>query len=582
MQTLDWIVLFGTLFLIVAYGTWATRREHSLNSYLRGGNSLNWFTVGLSVMATQASAITFLSAPGLGFESGMRFVQFYLGLPIALVLVSIFFIPVYFKSGVYTAYEYLEKRFDIRVRLFTASLFLISRGLAAGLTIFAPAIILSTLLQWNLTATNIFVGVLVIVYTTSGGAKAVSITQKWQMSIILLGMFLAGAILFKQLSENMNFGDMLAVAGATGRMEVIDFSFDWNERYTFWSGISGGLFLMLSYFGTDQSQVQRYISASDIKQSRMGLMFNAVLKIPMQFLIVFIGVLVFLFYTYEKPPIFFNQDILNAVAKTEYQADLEELQTTYDAHWNEFSQTRDAFLAARKSGANTAPLKNQLSALNYREKEIRKDVATLLKTSNADHKVKDTNYVFLTFVMTYLPAGIVGLLLAVIFSAAMSSTAGELSALTSTSCVDYYQRLINPNASEKQLYYVSKGLTLFWGAMAILFAVYASLFDNLIEMVNVLGSLFYGTILGIFLVAFALKKIGGKAVLFGGIAGQLSVLFFHVVNTFAEEYNWGWADALQIEYLWYNVIGTVVVIGVSLLVHYFSELEKNKNLSHPQ
>jgi SSS family transporter len=559
MQLLDWLVLFGTLLLIVGYGTWATRRDRNIQSYLKGGNDMSWFTVGLSVMATQASAITFLSAPGLGYESGLRFVQFYFGLPIALIVVSAIFIPVYFKSGVYTAYEYLERRFDVRVRLLVAGLFLIQRGLAAGLTIFAPAIILSTILGWNLTFTNIFVGVLVIVYTVSGGSKAVSITQKWQMSVILLGMGLAGVLLYQKLAVHMPFSDMLSVAGATGRMQVLDFSFDLNERYTFWSGITGGFFLALSYFGTDQSQVQRYIAARNVTQSRMGLMFNAVLKIPMQFMILFVGVLVFVFYTYEKPPIFFNQTALEQLRSSDYQPQLKALEAQHTKLWA-FQQTiRDAYLEAQKSDnlSTTIQYQKQLVALDAADRELRAEVKSLLQQQDEKVTIKDTNYVFLSFVMNYLPKGVIGLLLAVIFSAAMSSTAGELSALSSTSGIDYYKRLVNPNVSEAQLFRISRMLTLLWGALAILFAVFADMFDNLIEMVNLLGSLFYGTILGVFVVALFLKKVrSGRAVFLAALLGQAAVTLLHFGKS------WFWVP--EVEYLWYNVVGCLVVIGSSL------------------
>lgn len=564
MSWIDWTVLLGTLLAIVGYGTWATRRDNNIQSYLRGGNSLNWFTVGLSVMATQASAITFLSAPGLGFETGLRFVQFYFGLPIALVLVAAFFIPVYYKSGVYTAYEYLEQRFDLKTRLLVSFLFLIQRGLAAGLTIFAPAIILSTILKLDLTLTNIGVGVLVIVYTVSGGSKAVSITQKWQMAVILLGMLLAGVLLYQKLTNHLDFSEMLSIAGATGRMEIVDFSLDFNERYTFWSGITGGLFLALSYFGTDQSQVQRYISAKNVAQSRMGLMFNALLKIPMQFAILFVGVLVFVFYTYEKPPVFFNQAALEQLQQSEYAPDLAVLEAEHTAAWQRQASVRDAFLAASKSENHQleVQLQQQLQVIDAADKDLRNKVKALLLQNDPNFKIKDTNYVFLSFVMQYLPVGVIGLLLAVIFSAAMSSTAGELSALASTSCIDYYQRIFKREATEKQLFVMSRWLTLFWGLLAILFAVYARLFDNLIEMVNLLGSLFYGTILGVFVVAIGLRFVrSGNAVFFAALIAQTSVLVLH----FGRVWDWPWMRSLRIEYLWYNVIGCILVLVFAVL-----------------
>ncbi|MDZ7846288.1 MAG: hypothetical protein U5L96_05760 [Owenweeksia sp.] len=340
MSVIDWIVLFGTLFTIVGFGVWKTRQQQSVNDYLRGGNSMNWFTIGLSVMATQASAITFLSAPGLGYEKGLRFVQFYFGLPLALIIISAVIIPIYYRLKVYTAYEYLENRFDLKTRLLAALLFLVQRGLAAGLTIFAPAIILSTILGWNLNFTNVFVGVLVIIYTVSGGTKAVSLTQKWQMGIILLGMGLAFGILVYKISQFTAMGPALELAGSVGRMEILDFDFDLNERYTVWSGLTGGLFLALSYFGTDQSQVQRYLTGRNVKESRLGLMFNAVIKIPMQLFILFTGVLVFIFYLYVKPPIFFNDTAIENIRGTEYREQLENLEGKYDVHYQDLQNKR--------------------------------------------------------------------------------------------------------------------------------------------------------------------------------------------------------------------------------------------------
>lgn len=561
MNTVDWIVLFGTLFAIVAYGTWRTRNSRDLNDFLRGGNEMKWFTIGLSVMATQASAITFLSAPGLGYESGLRFVQFYFGLPIALVIIAAFIIPIYYKLKVYTAYEYLESRFDLKTRLLAAFLFLVQRGLAAGLTIFAPAIILSTILGWNLQFTNLFVGILVIIYTVTGGSKAVSITQKLQMGIILLGMALAFGILIYRIGDFTNLSTAFKVAGSAGRMQVLDFDFNLNERYTVWSGLTGGLFLALSYFGTDQSQVQRYLTGKNIKESRLGLMFNAMLKVPMQLFILLTGVLVFIFYLYEKPPMFFNEVALDSLETEQYQEQLKDLERRYDINYEELQKSREQFELAIEDGGLRAEALSRDAFLKRLEtdQEIRQDVKDLLLEANPNFKVKDTNYVFLNFVMDYLPIGLVGLIIALIFSAAMSSTSSELNALATTTSIDFYNRLFKRQASDREQLVMSKMFTVFWGILAISFALVANLFDNLIEMVNVLGSLFYGTILGIFIVAFFIKSIR-KGVFWAALLAESVVLIIH----FAQVYKWPYLGELNVEYLWYNVIGCFLVILFSI------------------
>lgn len=563
MQTVDWIVLFGTLFAIVAYGTWRTRNSKDLNDYLRGGNEMKWLTIGLSVMATQASAITFLSAPGLGYESGLRFVQFYFGLPLALVIVAAFIIPIYYKSRVYTAYQYLEGRFDLRTRLLTAFLFLVQRGLAAGLTIFAPAIILSTLLGWNLQFTNLFVGILVIVYTVSGGAKAVSITQKMQMGVILLGMALAFVLLVLKIGEYTDLPTALEIAGTAGRMQILDFDFNLNERYTVWSGLTGGLFLALSYFGTDQSQVQRYLSGRNVRESRLGLMFNALLKIPMQLFILMVGVLVFVFYLYVKPPIFFNQVALDDLQSGPYQTEYLELEQRFEDNYQELQSSRQELEnALEDNNLQQEMLSREIFKRSLgKDQSIRQDLKSLMLQADPDFKVKDTNYVFLTFVMDFLPVGVVGLIIALIFSAAMSSTSSELNALATTTAVDFYYRLNGKKYSEKKQVFISRLFTVGWGIMAISFALVANLFDNLIEMVNVLGSLFYGTILGVFLVAFFLKKVGAKPVFWSAITAELVVLLIH----FANVYQWPGLEWLKVEYLWYNVIGCGLVVLLSWL-----------------
>lgn len=570
MSVVDWIVLFVTLFSIVAYGTWKTRQNQGLNDYLRGGNEMSWFTIGLSVMATQASAITFLSAPGLGYESGLRFVQFYFGLPLALIIISAFIIPIYYKLKVFTAYEYLEKRFDLKTRLLAAFLFLVQRGLAAGLTIFAPAIILSTILGWNLNFTNIFVGVLVIIYTVSGGTKAVSLTQKWQMGVILLGMGLAFGILIYKIAGFTSISNALDLAGSVGRMKILDFNGDLNERYTVWSGLTGGLFLALSYFGTDQSQVQRYLTGKNVKESRLGLMFNAVVKIPMQLFILFTGVLVFVFYLYVKPPVFFNKTAINNLKNTEYKEELEALESKHTANYIDLQEKRSLVekdLDNNESSAIIENSKSEFMAAVSEDKVIRNEVKDLLLKADPDFKVKDTNYVFLNFVMDYLPIGIIGLIIALIFSAAMSSTSGELNALATTTFVDFYHRLIKRDSTEKQQLFASKLFTVLWGVLAISFALMANLFDNLIEMVNLLGSLFYGTILGIFLVAFFIKSVKGGAIFWAAIVGEAFVLMLH----FGRVYDIPFFNQFEIEYLWYNVIGTAIVVIVALILSLFSK-----------
>ena len=564
MSTVDWIVLFGTLFAIVAYGVWRTRNSRNLNDYLRGGNEMKWFTVGVSVMATQASAITFLSAPGLGYESGLRFVQFYFGLPLALVIISAFIIPIYYRLKVYTAYEYLESRFDLKTRLLAAFLFLVQRGLAAGLTIFAPAIILSTILGWNLQLTNLFVGLLVIIYTVSGGSKAVSITQKLQMGIILLGMTLAFVLLIIKIQDFTDLSTAFEIAGSAGRMQILDFNFDLNERYTVWSGLTGGLFLALSYFGTDQSQVQRYLTGKNIRESRLGLMFNAILKIPMQLFILLTGVLVFIFYLYVKPPMFFNQVALEGLNETKYKVELTQLEERFDANYEELQQSRIAYeTAIRQENLRQKSLGREVFLKRLEEdKAIRSEVKDLLVKADPKFKVKDTNYVFLNFVMDFLPVGVIGLIIALIFSAAMSSTSSELNALATTTMVDFYNRLFQRESTEKQRLFMSKLFTVMWGFVAISFALVANLFDNLIEMVNVLGSLFYGTILGIFLVAFFIKKVKAAAIFPAALIGESVVLLIHFGNI----YQWPFFRDLKIEYLWYNLIGCGLVVGIALLL----------------
>lgn len=554
MSTLDWIVLFGTLLFIVFYGVYKTRHSNDIHGYLRGGNSLKWWVIGLSVMATQASAITFLSTPGQAYDDGMRFVQLYLGLPIAMIIVSITVIPVYYRLKVFTAYEYLESRFDLKTRSLTAFFFLVQRGLAAGLTIYAPAIILSTILGWHLNNTCILIGFLVVIYTVTGGSLAVSQTQKYQMAVMMGGMVVAGVMVVILLPDDISFGNAMNVAGNMNKFNVIDFTFNLNDRYNFWSGIIGGLFIQLAYFGFDQSQVARYLGGQSIAESRMGLLMNGLLKVPMQFLILFVGVMVFVYYQFSQPPVFFNEAAKEMIYESEYAQDLETLEDEYSKTFQQKqSEIREMLTAIETDDPNAlATQKEKIAALEEEGESIRSGVKDLISKADPEAETNDTDYVFITFVMNHLPKGVIGLLLAVIFSAAMSSTASELNALASTTAVDIYKRSIKPKANDRHYLRASKFFTIFWGVVAILFAMYASLFENLIEFINILGSLFYGTILGVFLVALYIKYIRSNAVFIAAILAEAIVIF--VFRT---------AD---ISFLWYNVIGCGSVVGIGFLL----------------
>lgn len=552
MSWIDWSVLIFTLLAIVLYGSWKTRKNKSLEGYFRGDNSEGWMTIGLSIMATQASAITFLSTPGQAYESGMGFVQFYFGLPLAMIIISVFFLPIYYRLKVYTAYEYLEQRFDVRVRAFTAFLFLISRGLAAGITIYAPAIILSTLLDWNLQLTCVMIGGLVIIYTVSGGSKAVSLTQKWQMGVIMGGMFLAFYYVLKSFPENVGFSEGIDIAGRLGKMNVIDLDMDPTNRYTLFSGLVGGLFLFLSYFGTDQSQVQRYLGGKTLKESRMGLMFNGILKIPMQFFILLIGIMVFVSFQFNKPPIIFNTSAVNI--ETQKNSDLIEIEKNY----NQTFESKKEALTEWSNGSEKDFEK--VTVLQVQQDSLRGAYKEKMSTLDGGYESKDNDYIFLTFVLNFLPAGLIGLLLAVIFSAAMSSTSSELSSLASTTTIDFYKKFWSKADDQKKDLRVSKWLTVVWGFLAISIALTAGLFENLIQLVNILGSLFYGTILGVFLVAFFFKKINANAVLIGAAIGQLTVLTLHYLTI---------KEVIELGYLLYNIIGSIIVILSGILVQFF-------------
>jgi Na+/proline symporter len=554
MSGIDWIVLITTLLVIVAYGIYKSRGTENIEGYLLGNQSFPWYSVTLSVMATQASAITFLSAPGLAFSSGMAFVQFYFGLPLAMIVLSITFVPIFHKLKVYTAYEFLENRFDLKTRALTAFLFLIQRGLSTGITIYAPSIILSTILDIDTTVTTLFIGGLVISYTVYGGTKAVSYTQLLQMAVIFSGILIAGILVVKMLPETVGFGKALQIAGKMGRTNAIDFSFDWNNQYTVWSGLIGGFFLQLSYFGTDQSQVGRYLTGSSVGQSRLGLLMNGLLKIPMQFLILLIGVLVFTFYQYHQPPIFFNSYELGKLEKSPYNKELEKIKTDYSNAFTEkkaeINRLEQAMDAKDEKAINTQ--RTILENADKKTKVIRQQAVDLMKKNDPDAETNDNNYVFLSFVTKYLPQGLIGLLIAIIFLASMGSTSSALNSLASTTVIDIYKRLVNPKASDEKYLSVSRWTTIIWGLFCILMALYASKMGNLIEAVNILGSLFYGTILGIFIVAFYLKKIGGAATFTAAIITEIIVFSCWMLDLMA--------------FLWLNVVGCVLVMLIAMIL----------------
>ncbi|GAB4160921.1 MAG: hypothetical protein Tsb0033_17570 [Winogradskyella sp.] len=599
-QTIDWIdwtVLISTLAIIVGYGTWKTRGRKNVQDYVRGGNTSKWWTIGLSVMATQASAITFLSTTGQAFSDGMGFVQFYFGLPIAMVIICLVFIPIYHRLKVYTAYEFLENRFDLKTRTLTAILFLIQRGLAAGITIFAPAIILSVVLGWNIVTLNIIIGVLVIIYTVSGGTKAVTVTQKQQMFVIFAGMVAALIIIINLIPRDVSFIDAIDIAGATGKMQVLDFSFDLENRYTVWTGLIGGTFLMLSYFGTDQSQVQRYLSGKSMKEMQMGLLFNGLLKVPMQFFILLVGVMVFVFYQFNPSPLNFIDKSTETVLTSEY------------ANEYRLLQNKQAELFGMKKRLSLAYAKNESPELRQRlfqvdsiektyrleskflikkaidteykanygklEKEVEslksnpnseefisksRELTALYKDSAKDTQTNDRDYMFIRFILNHLPTGLIGLLLAVILSAAMSSTASEINALATITSIDLYGRNLKENKGETHMVNMTKWFTLGWGIVAIIIACFADLAENLIQLVNIIGSIFYGNVLGIFLLAFFFKSIKGNAVFIGTLITQAIVII-------------GWAlDWMP--YLWLNLFGCILII---IMAHIIQPLLSKKD-----
>jgi Na+/proline symporter len=555
MSVIDWIVLATFLIFIVAYGTWKSRGSKDIKNYLLANKSAPWYTMALSIMATQASAITFLSTPGQAFVDGMRFVQFYLGLPIAMIILSITAVPIFHRLNVYTAYEYLEQRFDLKNRILSSLLFLTQRGLAAGFTIFAPALIISVLLGWNINLTIFAIGILVIIYTAVGGTIAVNKTHMQQMVVISFGMIMAFVMIYRLLPDDISVIDAAHVAGKMGRLNVIDFNFDLSTRYNIWSGLIGGTFLMLSYFGTDQSQVQRYLSGSSIAQSRMALLVNALVKIPMQFIILFIGAMVFVFYQFITPPIFFNPVEEANVKKSIFADQYKILEIKYDEiHKRKQTQIRDLLKTIHQNNKTIiSEQKRELKRINDQAKEIRKEGITLIEQANPSSDTNDTNYIFLNFVISFLPVGLIGLVLAAILSASMSSTSAELNALASTTVIDLYKRIFKKTASEKHYLLISKLATVFWGIYAIGFALFANKLGSLVEAVNILGSLFYGTILGIFLVAFYIKWVKGTPTFIAAILAEIVVIFCFFFT--------------EMPFLWFNFIGCVLVIIMAIFIN---------------
>lgn len=540
MNYIDWLVLLITISFIVIYGGWKTRKSKNLKEFLKGNNRSNWYTIGLSVMATQASAITFLSTPGQAFNDGMGFIQFYFGLPIAMIIICIFFIPIYKKFKIYTAYEYLEQRFDRKTRILTSLLFLIQRGLAAGITIYAPSIILSVMFGWNLKILVIIIGIMVVFYTVIGGTKALNVTQKQQMLIIFTGLIFTFIYLLNSISDSISITKAIKIASLNDKINLLDFSFNLESRYTFWSGITGGLFLALSYFGTDQSQVQRYITGKSVKESQLGLIMNGLLKIPLQFVILLLGVMVFIFYQSQISPIHFNPVAKQEIMKSENDNLFKDLKEK-----NHLIQKKIIDVIKKNDFESSITLQNDYKKLLEQEKNTRILIKEKLKKKYPEIENNDKDYVFINYVIDYLPTGLVGLLLAVIFSAAMSSTASELNALASTTLIDLY-KTSKENKSEKHYLKMSKLFVIVWGTIAVIFALTGNLFENLIQLVNIIGSLFYGTILGIFLTGFFLKKINSQSVFYAAIVSEIIVITIYFIDLFG--------------FLWLNVIGTLLTI----------------------
>ncbi len=570
MQKLDWLILCATLLSIVVYGVYKTKGSKNVEEYILGNKETNWWTVGLSVMATQASAITFLSTPGQAYHDGMGFVQFYFGLPLAMVVICVTFIPIYNRLKVFTAYEFLEERFDLKTRSLASILFLIQRGLGTGLTIYAPSIILSTLLGWNLTLLNIIIGILVIIYTFSGGTKAVNVTQKQQMFVIMSGMFITFFLILYMLPNDMTFSNAMHIAGANDKMNILDFSFDPESRYTFWTGITGGFFLMLSYFGTDQSQVGRYLSGKSVRESQMGLIMNGFLKVPMQFFILLTGVMVFVFFQFNDVPLNFNPLNKKIIEKSKYADQYHTLEKQLTALTEEKKEYNLLYMDHLNQNYDNPILRNKLVAISGKEKDLREQAKDLISKADNKAETNDKDYVFLYFILNYLPTGLIGLLLAVILSAAMSSSASGLTALASTTAIDIYRRNLKEKKSDKHYVNATKYFTLLWGVIAISFACICALFENLIQLVNIIGSIFYGTVLGIFLVGFYIKFVKANAMF---IAACLSQTIIFLIYYFAI-YNQP-SGQEKLGYLWLNFIGAMLTLILSFTIQLISNQKSN-------
>jgi SSS family solute:Na+ symporter len=570
MQLFDWIVLIVTLLFIVIYGVWKTKGSKNVEDYILGSNETPWYTVGLSVMATQASAITFLSTPGQAYHDGMGFLQFYFGLPIAMVVICVTFIPIYHKYKVFTAYEYLEKRFDLKTRSLAAILFLVQRGMGTGLTIYAPAIILSALLGWNLTAMNIMIGVLVIIYTFSGGTKAVNVTQKQQMFVIMSGMLITFFLILHYLPNDMTFTSALHIAGANDKMNIVDFSFNPEEKYTVWSGITGGFFLALAYFGTDQSQVGRYLSGKSVKESQMGLIMNGLLKVPMQFFILLTGVMVFVFFQFNPVPLNFNPNNKIIIEKSVYKNEYHSLEKQLEALSEDKKVINLLYIDQLNQDYDNPILRKELIGISSKEKDLRDRAKEIILKADKNSETNDKDYVFFHFILNYLPKGLIGLLLAVIISAAMSSTASGLNALASTTAIDIYKRNIKEEKTEKHYVNVTKFFTLFWGIVAILFASIGTLFENLIQLVNIIGSIFYGTVLGIFLVGFYIKHVKAQAIFYSAVISQITIFIIYYFAIFIYP-----SGEEKLGYLWLNFIGAMLTIVLSMIMQAFFRKEKS-------
>lgn len=561
METLDWIILGCTLLFIVVYGTLRTKGSKNVEEYILANKETNWWTVGLSVMATQASAITFLSTPGQAYHDGMGFVQFYFGLPLAMIVICMAFIPVYHRLKVYTAYEFLETRFDSKTRTLAATIFLIQRSVGTGLTIYAPAIILSSILNWNLTYITILIGVLIIFYTYFGGTKALNVTQTQQAFVIMLGMFITFFIIILDFPEEMTFNNALGVAAINGKMDLLNFSTDPSERYTIWNGITGGFFLMLAYFGTDQSQVGRYLSGKSVKETQMGLIMNGLLKVPMQFFILLVGVMVFIFFQTYKAPLHFNPVNVDHVKNSSYQHEYETLEKKLDLLLDEKKEITLLYTGQLNQDFDNPILEEKIMTLNENEKELRHQANQLIKKASPSSDTNDKDYVFIYFILNFLPKGLIGFLLAVIFSAAMSSSASGLYAVASTSAIDLYKAHVK-GKSEKHYLQVTKLSVVFWGIVCIITACFISLFENLIQLVNIIGSIFYGTVLGLFLIALFIKFVKAHAAFWAALTTQITVILIY--------------SAKVVSYLWLNLIGAILVILLALILQSIINTKKRR------